>query len=116
MNKTLEIGGRELVLQSNAGTALFYKRIFRKDLIQAITKIDEEDNLEMVDRITELCFIMAKQGEGSGIDKMLALTEKDFFEWLCSFEANAFTDADIIVKVIGIWQNSNDTTSELKNV
>ncbi len=115
MNKTLEIGGRELVLQSNAGTALFYKRVFKKDIINAITKVQDEEDLEVIDRITELCFIMAKQGEGNGIDKMLALTEKDFFEWVCSFDSSAFMDANIVMQVIAVWQSSNNVTSELKN-
>jgi hypothetical protein len=115
MNRTLKVGNRELTLESNAGTTLFYKRVFRKDILKILINMDEDDSLETADRLMELCFIMSKQGEGTGISEMLSLTEIDFFEWACSFDTNAFTDADVMKEIVSIWQANNETTSEVKN-
>lgn len=116
MNKTLKVGNRELTLESNAGTALFYKRIFRKDIINIISKMSEDDSVvDMSDLSMELCFVMSKQGEGIGISSMLSLTYNDYVEWVCSFSSDAFMSVSVITQVMEIWQENNETTSEVKN-
>lgn len=118
MNKTLKVGNRELTLESNAGTALFYKRIFRKDIIKIISGISDEDDsvINMSDLSMELCFVMSKQGEGIGISSMLSLTYNDYVEWVCLFSSDAFMNVDVITQIMEIWQENNETTSEVKNV
>lgn len=116
MNKTLKVGNRELTLESNAGTALFYKRIFRKDIIKIISGMSEDDSvIDMSDLSMELCFVMSKQGEGIGISSMLSLTYNDYVEWVCSFSSDAFMNVDVITQIMEIWQGNNETTSEVKN-
>lgn len=116
MNRTLKVGNRELTLESNAGTALFYKRIFRKDIIKIISGMSEDDSIvDMSDLSMELCFVMSKQGEGIGISSMLSLTYDDYVEWVCSFSSDAFMNTNVITQVMEIWQSNNETTSEVKN-
>lgn len=116
MNRTLKVGNRELTLESNAGTALFYKRIFRKDIIKIISGMSEDDSIvDMSDLSMELCFVMSKQGEGIGISSMLSLTYDDYVEWVCSFSSDAFMNANVITQVMETWQSNNETTSEVKN-
>ena len=86
MYKEIEIGGGEhaktIAFLSNGVTPLFYKQVFKKDLLQALSNGGE---MEIAgDSVPELAFIMAKQAEKADMTK---LNFESFIEWLSQFEA-----------------------------
>lgn len=116
MVKAIDLGGRMVSLQSNAGTALIYKRLFKSDLIKEIANANTDDErLGVIETLQQLAFVMAKQGEGLSLDKLLSLTEKDYIEWLMSFEPGTFEDVDTIMGLLALWRGQNVVTSESKN-
>ena len=118
MVKAVNLGGRMVSLESNAGTAIIDKRVFKRDLIRDMAKINVEQKdemLELVEMLQQLAFIMAKQGESIPLDKLLALSDTDYITWLCGFETGTFDRADTINEIVSIWRNQNVPTSEQKN-
>ena len=118
MVKALNLGGRMVSLESNAGTAIIYKRVFKRDLIRDMARINieqKDEMLELVEMLQQLAFIMAKQGEGIQLDKLLSLTDMDYIKWLCNFEPGTFDRADTINEIVSIWRNQSVPTSEQKN-
>lgn len=118
MVKAVNLGGRMVSLESNAGTAIIYKRVFKRDLIRDMAKINVEQKdemLELVEMLQQLAFIMAKQGESTPLDKLLALSDADYITWLCGFEPGTFDRADTINEIVSIWRNQSIPTSEQKN-
>lgn len=81
MTKTIKIGGGEVKLAANAATPLRYKQLFNKDLFKifAAASKNEEDGIALADTVSELAFIMAKQGEEADMN---TLTFDEYVEWL----------------------------------
>lgn len=78
MTKEITIAGKQYIFTSNAATPIFYKDFFKKDLMQEI-KTDGDQMTIATDRMSELAFIMAKQGDKAD---MMHLTFENYIEWL----------------------------------
>ena len=80
MLRELQIGAKTIKFLSNGATPLFYKMMFRKDIIKEL----HGDSIEIAsDNIPELGFIMAKQADKAD---MMHLTMEMYIEWLSLFE------------------------------
>lgn len=140
MQRVIEVEGRELVLVANGATPYVYKRVFRRDLFQSLTKFMEklrdggEDvsrvmvdggtdgidsvvalgaavDSELIEFADKLAFVMAMQGEKS-TNECLNLSEGDFIVWITGFSPNAMLEN--VGDVIGVYMGQANGTSALK--
>mgnify|MGYP003290262969 FL=1 len=83
MYKELEVGGdkRKIAFLSNGLTPLFYKQVFKTDLLKALNENGEFSLAS--DKIPELGFIMMKQAEKADMTKV---NYEGYLEWLSGFE------------------------------
>lgn len=80
MYKEIKVGSKTIAFKSNGATPLFYKQVFKKDIIKEL----HGDSIEIAsDNIPELGFIMAKQADNAD---MMALNMTMYIEWLSLFE------------------------------
>lgn len=81
MVKEIQIGANKSIkFQSNGATPLFFKQIFKHDLLKELNG----DGLEIAqDKIPELAFVMAKQAEKAN---MMDLNFDSYVAWLSEFE------------------------------
>lgn len=92
MYKEIVIGGGDhsqtIGFLSNAVTPLYYKQVFKVDLLQMLT---ESGDMEIAgDKIPELAFIMAKQAEKADMTK---INYDSYIEWL-----EQFAPLDLVLK------------------
>lgn len=113
MIKDIKIGDKDITLSANAGVAFVYKRIFRTDMLSDLAKMSK-DEMNTVETVQRMAFVMAMMHE-LPIAECLNLTEIKYLEWLCDFEINAFSSADVIIEILNIWNNSEATTVTEKN-
>lgn len=86
MKREIQLGDKTVSFLSNGVTPLFYKQLFKKDLLQTLKGNGEWDIVG--DHIPELAFIMAMQAkEGVTAADMMKLTYENYIEWLSQFEA-----------------------------
>lgn len=105
MRKTITIGGRDFILESNAATCYRYKQVFRKDLFTILRGSADEISMDL---FQELAYIMYKQGKGEG----KAVSLDDFFTWLEGFEPLDFANAS--EEIINVYMAQKAETSEAK--
>lgn len=117
MRKTLTIGEKEIALASNAATAILYKQTFHEDLLKSVSNLSTApgDELEAVEKIQKLAFIMNKQASDNFSALIGKLTENDFIEWLCGFEESDFHTPDVLVGILATWNKNFQSSSESKN-
>ena len=80
MHKEMKIGAKTVTFLSNGATPLFYKMLFKKDLLK---QLNGEGFEVASDNIPELAFIMAKQADKAD---MMKLSMNDYIDWLSNFE------------------------------
>ena len=86
MKREIQIGDKTVAFLSNGVTPLFYKQLFKKDLLQTLKGNGEWDIVG--DHIPELAFIRAMQAqEGITAADMMKLSYESYIEWLSQFEA-----------------------------
>ena len=73
---------KTIAFLSNGVTPLFYKQVFKRDLLQSLTDGDGEMTIAS-DKIPELAYIMAKQAEKAN---MMECSFEGYIEWLEGFE------------------------------
>lgn len=130
MKRNIKIGAQDVEMASNAFTPILFRQIFKKDFIREITSVrklagkkaeelsDEEISMasDKTELFTQLAFVMAKQAELVKADKLVALTQMDFYEWLTGYEAGDFREPAAMNAIISLWQgNSEDKHVEAKN-
>lgn len=83
MYKEIEVGGdkKKIAFLSNGLTPLFYKQVFKTDLLKALNENGEFSLAS--DKIPELGFIMVKQAEKADMTKV---NYESYLEWLSGFE------------------------------
>lgn len=81
MYRELQIGKKTIGFLSNGATPLYYKMLFKKDLLSMVNGTDMEI---AQDNIPELAFIMAKQADKADMSK---LSFEQYVEWVSLFEA-----------------------------
>lgn len=81
MFKELTVGAKKIAFLSNGLTPLIYKQLFGTDLLKQLT---ENGEFEVAgDKIPELAYVMAMQGEKADITK---LSIESYYGWLEGFE------------------------------
>ena len=86
MKRDIKIRDKTISILSNGVTPLFYKQLFKKDLLQTLKSNGDWDIVG--DHVPELAFIMAMQAkEGVTSADMMKLTLENYIEWLSEFEA-----------------------------
>ena len=82
MFKEVTIGKKKVALLANGATPLYYKQVFKKDIIKQFN--DAPDELQAVtDSAPELAYIMAKQAENQNeIAKMSTLNFESYIAWI----------------------------------
>lgn len=85
MFKEITVGGKPIPFLSNGVTPLLYKQLFKNDLLKALNSNGEFEIAN--EKIPELAFIMAKQGEkGVKTADLMKLNFESYVEWLSQFE------------------------------
>lgn len=130
MRKTIEIGDQSIEMASNALTPILYRQIFKQDFLKEISSLrrlkgktaqtmtDEEisDSSDKIELFTKLAFVMAKQAELKTADKLVQLTQLDFYEWLTNFDNYSFQGSETMAQIISLWSgNAEDKKVESKN-
>jgi len=105
MFKKVTVDGKELELSANAATLFRFKQVFHKDLI-GILGNEEKAEVEGVEAVTELAYIMAKSAEKADMNK---LNYDDFISWLEGFEPMAFIDS--AEDILNVYMSSAKSTS-----
>lgn len=84
MFREIKVGDKTVAMLANGATPLFYKQLFKKDLLKLFSNKGEE----MVgEQVSELAFIMAMQAkEGMTAAEMMKLSYDAYIEWLSQFE------------------------------
>lgn len=113
MERTIKIGGESIKMKATAATAIFYRRCFHQDLMQAITGATEDgDNIALnAEIITNLAYIMAKEAKGKALDA----SEEDEIKWLSNFDSFDLVKSETAAEIIALYTGQQATTSESKN-
>lgn len=115
MNKTVNVGGKELKLRASALTSFLYKKIFGKDILKILSTI--KDTME-VDSILGLAYVMNLQAENpAALDDIAQgrATELSFYKWLDNFEYADLINGEFIKTVAGVWIDNQKTSTDSKN-
>lgn len=107
MEKTINIGGKEIKLKCNALTPFIYNEDFGKDIIAEMATIQntKENNFQMFYR---LAWVMAKQG-GNDVHQELE-AKKAIMAWLEEFD-DMFAIINVLPEITELWSNANTQTS-----
>ena len=112
MFTTIKIGEKKVDLLSNAATAIYYKQVFKKDIlvIMLVTAPNGEMNdAEAVEMAQELCFIMAMQAEK---EDMMQLSYEKYISWLEGQSQMGLIDKSF--DIIDVFKDSMPGLSESK--
>lgn len=121
--KSVIIGGIEVPMLVNAATSMVHQRIFAgEDIIVEYNRLfggkdidieDLEANGKALNLIKHIAFTMAMQAKHLGKEeKLMGLTEVDFFKWLTQFET--FALEEVADKVMLIYSGDDAATAEAK--
>lgn len=112
MYREIKVGEKNVPMIANAGTALRYKHVFGKDLIQELQQA-QHDTSKGFNSLPELAFIMAKAAEAKeGKANMNLLSEESFIEWLEQFESMDVIQA--AEGVIDLYMGNSEASVEQK--
>lgn len=110
MFKELKIGAKKVSFLSNGVTPLFYKQIFKGDLLKSLNTGEQFEIAS--DKIPELAFIMAKQAESITPADMMKLSINEYIEWLSQFEPLDLTMCGS--EIVGVYLSDSVPTEEPK--
>lgn len=83
MRGTIKIGDKDVEMLANGASPFLFKRIFHKDFLLATSDRKDAD----MDVIAEMGFIMHLQTQKEFKEILDTITQADFYEWICGFEA-----------------------------
>lgn len=109
MRQEVKIGNKTETLEINALTPILYKKAFKADFIRELQALRSGKNSEgLAEFFPRVAFLAMKQANHE-----YAVTEEEFFEWLCEFGALDFANsaADIMLMI----SNAEKNTSKAKN-
>lgn len=114
MLKIIEVGKQPLALLSNGATPIRYKLTFKNDLMVELNEMNagKRDDAEVVDMVSRLAYVMAKQAEAqTNGDRtiMSKLGFDDYIEWLEQFETMDFAHASREIMNLYIGQTEGDS-------
>lgn len=107
MFKELTIGAHNIAFLSNGLTPIHYKNVFGDDLLK---QLNASGDFELAgDKVPQLAFIMAKQGEKADMSKQNIAT---YYAWLEGFEP-----LDMVMhgkEIVDIYMSNSIPTAEPK--
>lgn len=112
MEKTINVGGKELKLKSTAGTLRIYRIKFKRDLMGDIAKLTKgmnkkgEVNFSVLDLelFENIAYVMAWQADKS--------IPASIDEWLDGFDT--FSIYEILPEILELWNMNNLTLERSK--
>lgn len=112
MEKTVDIGGKEVFLKSSAMTPVIYRDAFGRDIFKAQSSIfalankniETAQNVDSVG-IMEITWAMARTADEN---------TPEFLVWLDTLEA--FPIFDVLKDIVELVMQNMTTTSRIKNV
>lgn len=122
--KSITIGDIDVPMLANAATSMVHQRIFSgEDIIVEYNRLFGGNNIDMEDMdlngkaltlIKHMAFTMAMQAKYLGKEeKLMGLTEIDFFKWLGQFES-PFALEEVSDQVMVIYGGDDAATAEEK--
>ena len=112
MYREIKVGKKIVPMVANGATALRYRHVFGKDLIQELQQA-QGDTSKGFNSLPELAYIMAKAAEAKeGKVNMSLLNEESFMEWLEQFDP-----MDVIMSaeaVINLYTGNTEANVEQK--
>ena len=113
MYRAIKIGDKEIPMLGVATVDIYYKQIFREDLLRILSDEESHDNSDRIHAIQRVGFVMAKRAELADREKMMALNENDYIDWL-----DGFSQGDIIAavpEILSLYMGEKVTESVEKN-
>lgn len=113
MYRVIKIGDKEIPMLGVATVDIYYKQIFREDLLRILSDEESHDNSDRIYAIQKVGFVMAKRAELADREKMMALNENDYIDWL-----DGFSRGDIIAaapEILALYMGEKATESVEKN-
>lgn len=113
MYRVIKIGDREVPMLGVASVDIYYKQIFREDLLRIVSADSDHDNTDRIDAIQRMGFVMAMRAELKDREKMMALNELDYLDWL-----DGFSRGDLIAasaEILALYMGEKATESTEKN-
>lgn len=110
MFKVVKIGEKDVPMLSNAATPYRYKQMYGMDLMNEMSKLDENKPTEAIEVVEQLAFIMSKAAEKADMNM---LNMEMYYDWLEQFDSDDMINAfkDIVTLYIG----NIKTSSKSKN-
>ena len=112
--KEIKIGDTTVKMLATGATPIFYKDLFNEDLIVLINEgvTPDGDVVLPFDRISQLGFILAKEGEGLEVEEMNQLSWEDYIRWAKKFQFDDLIKAGPYILMT--LSNSQKNDVELK--
>lgn len=105
MIKTIKIGNREVKLNANAATPVFYRAKFNRDLMQDLEPGFSIDGAVEYETYARLAYIMA-QDAGEEVPE-------EYTDWLRQFDG-LFDLIEALEDIMDVWQRSQKATVSSK--
>ena len=116
MEKTIELGNKEIRCRCNSMTLRLYKLAFNEDFLILFLHASESDTsiLEMLPTIQKFAFVVAKQADSSGWREAKdKINEDAFYDWIEQFDDSDFIKS--MKEIIALWRATAKQESESKN-
>lgn len=110
MEKTIHIGEKVVPLRANAATPIYYRNMFRDDLLTHLG--GEEDGSVRTEVLMRLAFLEHMQATKDSRE-LRKIGEDQFLDWLEGFEWADVVDAGS--EAVDLWSGQSESTSEPKN-
>ena len=105
MQKTVEIDGKEILMEANGATPRIYRSMFGKDLLTTLhTAVSNEGEVLDVEVFENLAYCMARQA-GS--------VDSDIETWLGSFDST-MAIINAIGPIMALWRGNTKTIVNAK--
>ena len=104
MEKTIQIGNKEIKMRTSAALPRLYRIKFRRDLFKDLTSLTnqgEDMSFEAVEIFENLAYIMAAHADIN--------IETDVSEWLSQFEQKELYEA--LPELLSLWNEETEQES-----
>ena len=112
MRETIEISGRDMVLEATAMTDHMVDHLFGINVSYAMQHTDGNED-KIPDLVKKIAFVMNKRAELGGWRAVENLTVDDFYDWLDTIDSYEIeTNGE---KIINIYARNKKTSVSPKN-
>ncbi len=106
---TVQIGEKAVPFKASGATPLFFKNIFKDDLLNSFTKLSDEDVGTSADLLCKLAYVMNAQAEKKNMSE---LNFESFAEWIDQYDPNDIPEKG--AEIIEIYAGNLQTGSSAK--